>query len=104
MSTEQQPLGSSIELPSAAAISQKIAELDQALKTANPGMENLLQTIHRNLSADPQLVHLLKEEEVAILIRGLETKTRTKILEETVKSASRGGKSLKKLSESDLGM
>lgn len=105
MASEPQ-LGTVIEVPEAAQLHAQIAELDKALKENLPQMDSLLQTLHKNLSTDPQLVHLLKEEEIAVLFRGLEIKTRTKILEETVKSASsgRGNKKLSKLGEDDLGM
>lgn len=102
MTTEQQA-GASIEYPGLAELQQKIISLDQAVKQNHPAMESLLQTIHRNLDKDPELVHLLKEEDIAVIIAGLEVKTKTKIIDETVKSAASGrNKSLKNIGMEDL--
>jgi hypothetical protein len=81
----------------------KIGELDKALKSAHPQMESLLQYIHRNTAKDPELIHLLKPEQRAIIFAGLQKKTQTKILDDTVKSASGGkNKSLKNISLEEL--
>jgi hypothetical protein len=100
---QQQQAGASIEYPGLAELQQRIADLDAALKANHPGMESMLQTIHRNLDKDPELVHLLKEEDISIIVAGLESKTKTRIIDETVKSAASGrNKGLKNIGMEDL--
>lgn len=100
--TEPQ-VGTTIVYPGLAELQEKIIQLDQALKQKHPAMESLLQTIHRNLDKDPELTHLLKEEDIAVIIMGLEEKTKTKIIDDTVKSAASGrNKSLKSIGMEDL--
>lgn len=92
-----------IEYPGLPDLLDKIYSLDSAMKAAHPAMDSLLQTIHRNLSKDPELVHLLKPEQRAIIFAGLQRKTQTKIVDDTVKSASSGkNKSLKNIGIEDL--
>lgn len=99
----EQQVGAVIEYPGLAELQEKILQLDQALKVNHPGMEAMLQTIHRNLDKDPELVHLLKEEDVSIIVQGLEKKTQTRIIDDTVKSAASGrNKSLKNIGMEDL--
>jgi len=102
---EQKPdsLGSTVEYPGLTMLQQSIYSLEEALKSAHPMMDSLLQTIHRSLGKDPQLIHLLKEEQCAILFRALQNKTQTKIVQETVKTASSGrSKRLKSIGIEDL--
>src|SRR3990172_4492582 len=95
--------GASIEYPGLAELQEKILQLDNALKQNHPGMESMLQTIHRNLDKDPELVHLLKEEDITTIVAGLEKKTQTKIIDDTVKSAASGrNKGLKNIGMEDL--
>lgn len=92
-----------IEYPGLVDLLDKIYELDKALKVAHPAMDSLLQYIHRNLAKDPELVHLLKPEQRAMIFKGLQQKTQTKIVEDTVKSASSGrNKGLKNIGIEDL--
>jgi hypothetical protein len=105
ISTTVVPPSATIEYPGLYALSEKIAALDKALVAASPGMDSLLQTIHRNLDKDPELVHLLKEEEISVIFRGLERQTQTTIVSDSVKSAGSGkNKGLSKLTSADLGM
>lgn len=95
--------GSVVEYPGLPDLREKISSLDEALKLKHPAMDSLLQTIHRNLQKDPELIHLLKPEETAIIFTGLQQKTQTKIVDETVKSASAGrNKGLKQIGMEDL--
>lgn len=96
-------LGSSVEYPGLVDLLDKIYGLEKALKEAHPSMDSLLQTIHRNLQKDQELIHLLKPEQRAIIFQGLQKKTSTKIIDDTVKSASSGrNKSLKNIGIEDL--
>lgn len=95
--------GAPIEYPGLAELSEKISSLETAFKQSHPAMDSLLQTIHRNLQKDPELVHILKPEQTAIIFAALQKKTNTKIVQETVKSASSGrNKGLKNLGLEDL--
>lgn len=97
------PIGSTIEYPGLTEVLDKIYSLETAIKTAHPSMDSLLQVIHRNLQKDPELVHILKPEQRAIIFAGLQKKTQTKIIADTVKSASSGkNKSLKSIGIEDL--
>jgi hypothetical protein len=84
-------------------LATKINSLEQALLTAHPMMDSLLQTIHRNLQKDPELIHMLKPEQRATIFAGLQKKTQTKIVEDTVKSAASGrNRGLKNIGLEDL--
>jgi hypothetical protein len=95
--------GSVVEYPGLLDLRDKIYSLDKALLDKHPAMDSLLQTIHRNLQKDPELVHILKAEERAIIFAGLKKKTETVIVDETVKSANSGkGRGLKNIGLEDL--
>lgn len=103
MPNESAPPGAAIEYPGLVDLVTKINSLDAAITTKHPAMESLLQTIHRNLQADPELIHILKPEQIAILFKGLQQKTQTMIVTEAVKSASSGkGRGLKNIGMEDL--
>lgn len=82
------------------AISIKLTELDQALKSAHPTMPALLQQIHRALSNDAETTTLLTSEEVAILVRGL-SKQVDAVIQTSMLSGGKG-KSLKKMTADDV--
>lgn len=95
--------GATIEYPGLLDLRTKIYALDEALKQQHPAMDSLLQTIHRNLQKDPELTHMLKEEEIAVIFQGLQKKTQTKIVADAVKSASSGkNRGLKNIGLEDL--
>ncbi len=103
MSNESAPSGAAIEYPGLVDLVTKINSLDAAITAKHPSMDSLLQSIHRNLLADPELVHILKPEQVAVLFRGLQQKTQTHIVTETVMSASSGiGRGLKNIGLEDM--
>jgi len=52
------------------AIRMQIAELEQALLANDPQMPQYLRRIHANLLTQPELVHILKDEERAVIIQG----------------------------------
>jgi len=58
-----------------AEIQQNISELQTALMTAHPEMNQLLRKIHSKLKADPAVVTLLTEDEIAQVIAGLKEVT-----------------------------
>lgn len=52
-------------------IHDKIVELQEAIEQKVPSYKSILQTIHAQLKADPDLTHLLSDEEVGVIIAGL---------------------------------
>lgn len=95
--------GAVVEYPGLVDLRERIYALDKALLAKHPAMDSLLQTIHRNLQKDPELIHLLKPEERAMIFAGLKNKTQTVIVQETVKSAGSGkNKGLKNIGLEDM--
>ena len=80
-------------------IREKLATLEQALLDASPNMPTLLRDIHRELKADPDIVTILSEEEVAVLVKGLKKQTSTEIATKAVKTTK---KAASKITVSDL--
>lgn len=86
-------------------VSSKIAELQQQLEEKAPGYKTLLREIHTILRKDEELVHILKEEEIGVIMRGLSTMKDVVINKETEKEIKvRMNKGLKNVSASDLGL
>ncbi len=56
-------------------VQETIQQLSAALLTAHPEMPILLRKIHSKLKADPEIVTLLTEEEIAQVINGLKVQT-----------------------------
>ena len=63
-------------------IISKIAELSQALEENNPSIATYVKDIHRNLLQFPELVHILKPEQVQTIVKGIEQVNGEKIAEE----------------------
>lgn len=76
-----------------------IAELQDVILTAHPKLPFLLQEIRKFLLEDPDLVTLMTEEEIGIIISGLEKHTKTVITTAALKSTK---KSLKSVTAADL--
>jgi hypothetical protein len=81
-------------------IKMQMAELQEALLSAHPKMPTLLKEIHGMLQKDPACVTIMAEEEIQIIVRGLEKVTAT-VLAEAVTSKT-PKKSLKSTSVDDL--
>ena len=99
------PTGSSTISPvhqsmEADVLLNKIAELSQRLEEANPDITNYVRDIHRNLLQYPELVHILKPEEVVTIVKAIEINNGEKILDETKKTKKATG--TKKESLADL--
>jgi len=80
----------------AAEIAQKVSALEQALHAKLPNFPILLRDIHKQLSQNPDCVTLLKEEEIGIIIRGLEEFTQVRLITDKVKKAASSPASVKK--------
>lgn len=96
----------SVPLDGFQQISHRLEELQSALQTQAPGYEGLLFRIHKDLQADPDLVHLLTDEQVGVLVAGLSKKKNVVIAEpEKLKSKTKtadGKKSLKDVGLDDI--
>jgi len=58
-------------------VREKIASFQEALLAKHPRIPNLLQEIHSALKAQPENVTLLSEDEIRIIVNGLEKQTHT---------------------------
>src|ERR1700743_3323570 len=64
----------------------KIQTLQENLQKEVPGYENLLRTIHENLSADDSTVHFLSDEEIGVIVAALSKKKGIVLAEIEVKA------------------
>lgn len=87
--------------PQHARVLEKCAELEDALDKALPGFPHILKDIHETLRADPEVVTLLKEEEIAVIVKGLERHAHIIVTPAKVKKAA-SSKSKTPISASDL--
>lgn len=69
-------------------VKEKMAELEEALETALPNFPIILRDIHNSLRSDPDIVTLLSEEEIAVIVRGLEAHAGIEIAPIKAKSAT----------------
>lgn len=83
-------------------IAQRISDLQTKMQSKAPGYEALLQVIHRNLAADPEVVTLLSEEQIGVIFAGLSQMKGVIIAEAAGKNKTSSGKKLKDISLEDL--
>lgn len=75
------------------AIKEKLASLEASLLSSSPNMPTILQDIHRTLKSQPHIVTLLSQEDISIVVRGLEAQQGSHIAASiTKKSASKVSK------------
>ena len=72
-------------------LKEKVASLEAALLSAHPTIPTLLREIHTALRAQPETVTLLSEEEISVLVRGLQKQTGVFLAESVTKSAKKPG-------------
>ena len=84
-------------------IKTKLDELQQALLTQHPSMPTLLREIHKTLKAYPEQVTLMTEEEINIIVSGLEKQTSSNLAASAMKSTKTKKESLKNVTSDDLG-
>lgn len=70
-------------------LQEKIASLQDAILNAHPKMPTLLHEIHKTLRAQPENVTLLSEEDIHILVSGLEHQTKTFLATSVSKTAKK---------------
>ena len=85
-------------------IKTKLDALQSALLSDHPQIPTLLRDIHTTLKNQPDQVTLLSEEEVHIVVQGLEKQTRTHLAAATTKTAksTKTKESLKNVKMDDL--
>lgn len=84
-------------------IKSKLDELQQALLTAHPTMPQLLRDIHKTLKAQPDQVTLMTEDEIAIVVQGLEKQTNSNLTASAMKPTKAKKESLSKATSDDFG-
>lgn len=72
-------------------LKEKVASLEAALLSAHPTMPILLREIHTALRAQPENVTLLSEEDISVLVRGLQKQTGVFLAESVAKGSKKPG-------------
>lgn len=60
-------------------LQEKVLSLDTSIKSRHPTMPTLLQEIWRALKAQPENVTLMSEDEIGIVVSGLQMQTNTSL-------------------------
>jgi hypothetical protein len=68
-------------------LQEKITSLQEAILHKHPTMGTLLREIHTSLRKQPENVTVLPEDQIAIIVRGLELQTNTFLATTVSKSA-----------------
>lgn len=84
-------------------IKSKLDELESALLSNHPSMPTLLRDIHKTLKAQPDVVTLMSESELAIVVRGLDKQTNAHLVATTLKPTKSSKTALKNVTSDDLG-
>jgi len=82
-------------------VRDKIMELQEALDAAVPGFPHILKDIHDTLRAAPEVVTILAEEEIAVIVKGLEKHAGIEVTPAKAKKAA-SAKSKVPISATDL--
>lgn len=86
----------SADLPVRAAathpIAMEMAELESALNQQVPGFHTILRDIHIKLREDPNTVTLLSEDEIALIVKGLERHANVTLTAKAAKPTARAKK------------
>lgn len=80
---------SSSQLP--ILLQERIASLQEAILSKHPSLPTLLQEIHRTLKAQPENVTLASEEEIGIIVSGLQVQTQTSLVKEVIAKSGKAG-------------
>lgn len=91
------------EVPPEAIIMEKIATLQSHLLSNHPQMPMLLFEIHKALKENPAVVTLLPEDQIHVIINGLEKQTNTYLAQTLTKAKGPAKEKLKNVKNSDLG-
>lgn len=83
-------------------IAMEMAELEAALDAHVPGFVSILSTVHKKLKADPDVVTLLDDEEIAKIVAGLEKHTNVTIVAPSAVKAAKSKAKKEPVSAMDL--
>lgn len=82
---------------------ERTGELQQALEKQLPGYKDLLRVIHNMLKSDEDLVHVLKEEDIGVIISALSKHTGIVITTSQKKAGkTASGKKLNEVTAEDI--
>jgi len=84
-------------------IKSKLDSLQAALLSAHPEMPNLLREVRNTLKAQPEQVTLMTEDEIAIVVAGLEKQTNSHLAASASKPTKAKKESLKSVTSDELG-
>ena len=84
-------------------VKTKLDALQAALLESHPTLPTLLRDIHKTLKAQPDQVTLASEEEIHLVIMGLEKQTNSHLAASVTKPSAAKKASLKKVTSDDLG-
>ena len=90
------------EMNLADQIREKIALLQESLLAQHPRIPALLQEIHANLRSSPDVCTLLDENEISVIVSGLERQANIKLADLAISKTKTSTKSLKGLTLDDL--
>lgn len=68
-------------------LQERVLSLQSAILARHPTMPTLLQEIWRTLKAQPENVTLMTEEEIGIIVSGLQVQTNTSLAQAATKSS-----------------
>jgi hypothetical protein len=83
-------------------IAMEMAELEESLNSHVPGFVSILSTIHKKLRADPDVVTLLDDDEIAVIVSGLEKHTNVTIVAPSAVKAAKAKARKEPVSAMDL--
>ena len=72
-------------------LKEKVASLEAALLSRHPTMPTLLRDIHTALRAQPENVTLLSEEDIKVIVQGLQVQTGNFLAESVSKGSKKPG-------------
>lgn len=83
-------------------IAMEMAELEAAIDAEVPGFVSILSQIHKKLRADPDVVTLLADEEIGVIVAGLEKHTNVTIVAPSAIKAAKSKAKKEPVSAMDL--
>lgn len=85
------------------AVVERIDLMEDALKNLQPNFPMILRDIHNKLKDQPELVHMLSDEQIYKIIAGLEKHTGIEVKQAAAKSEkTKENKRLKSVSADDI--
>lgn len=81
-------------------IKNRVVKLQEAMEKDIPEYASILHTIHKALSKDDELTHMMDEDEVGILLRAMKLRKNVVLVEEKSKKSAK--KSLKDTTLDDI--